>query len=227
MGQAKDLVRIRKHQEKFVNLNAQLRAIGLQMTSMASTQALAESMKKATRVKPPHTSPSPHRCSLSLSLSARRSCARAVNDAAQSKHESTGAAADYGAVCQTERADGHETRGSAVCFQSPARSAARLSASGVCVCHVLTGKQMVGDALEDAMDNDEDEVESEQVVNKVLDEIGIDMKEAMVDAPSAKPQVAAAAPVKADAKSAVRSVRNSGGMKRAGFVIHSCSLYGL
>lgn len=46
---AKDLVRIRKHQEKFVNLTAQLRAISLQMTSMASTQALTESMKKVTR----------------------------------------------------------------------------------------------------------------------------------------------------------------------------------
>lgn len=45
---AKDLVRIRKHQEKFINLTAQLRAIGLQMTSMASTQAISESMKKAT-----------------------------------------------------------------------------------------------------------------------------------------------------------------------------------
>ncbi len=64
-------------------------------------------------------------------------------------------------------------------------------------------QQMVGDALEDAMDNEEDEVESDQVVNKVLDEIGIDMKEAMVDAPQSKPLVAAAAPVKADAKSAV------------------------
>jgi len=46
---AKDLVRIRKHQEKFVTLTAQLRAISLQMTSMASTQALTDSMKKVTR----------------------------------------------------------------------------------------------------------------------------------------------------------------------------------
>jgi len=46
---AKDLVRIRKHQEKFVNLTAQLRAISLQMTSMASTQALTTSMKNITK----------------------------------------------------------------------------------------------------------------------------------------------------------------------------------
>lgn len=47
--QAKDLVRIRKHQEKFVNLTAQLRAISLQMTSMASTAELSSSMRKVTR----------------------------------------------------------------------------------------------------------------------------------------------------------------------------------
>lgn len=46
---AKDLVRIRKHQEKFINLTAQLRTISLQMTSMASTHALTDSMKKITK----------------------------------------------------------------------------------------------------------------------------------------------------------------------------------
>jgi len=46
---AKDLVRIRKHEEKFTNLSAQLRAISLQMTSMQSTQAISEAMKKVTR----------------------------------------------------------------------------------------------------------------------------------------------------------------------------------
>lgn len=46
--QAKDLVRIRKNQEKFVNLTAQLRAISLQMTTMASTHAMTQSMKQIT-----------------------------------------------------------------------------------------------------------------------------------------------------------------------------------
>jgi len=46
---AKDLVRIRKHQSKFINLTSQLRAISLQMTAMASTQQLTESMKSVTR----------------------------------------------------------------------------------------------------------------------------------------------------------------------------------
>eukprot|EP00475_Leptophrys_vorax_P009334 TRINITY_DN1618_c0_g1_i2.p1 TRINITY_DN1618_c0_g1~~TRINITY_DN1618_c0_g1_i2.p1 ORF type:complete len:151 (-),score=58.72 TRINITY_DN1618_c0_g1_i2:58-510(-) len=46
---AKDLVRIRKNQTKFVGMVAQLRAISLQMTEMKSTMALQESMKSATR----------------------------------------------------------------------------------------------------------------------------------------------------------------------------------
>jgi charged multivesicular body protein 2A len=46
---AKDLVRIRKNQTKFVNMVAQLRAVSLQMTEMKSTIALQESMRSATR----------------------------------------------------------------------------------------------------------------------------------------------------------------------------------
>eukprot|EP00823_Brevimastigomonas_motovehiculus_P001142 TRINITY_DN11670_c0_g1_i1.p1 TRINITY_DN11670_c0_g1~~TRINITY_DN11670_c0_g1_i1.p1 ORF type:complete len:207 (-),score=59.00 TRINITY_DN11670_c0_g1_i1:443-1063(-) len=46
---AKDLVRIRKFQTKFVNMTAQLRDVSLTMTSMSSTQALTDSMKKAAR----------------------------------------------------------------------------------------------------------------------------------------------------------------------------------
>jgi len=43
---AKDLVRIRKHQEKFVNLTAQLRAISLQMT-VRSTHELSRHADRA------------------------------------------------------------------------------------------------------------------------------------------------------------------------------------
>jgi charged multivesicular body protein 2A len=46
---AKDLVRLRKHQEKFLNLSSQLQAINLQMTTMTSQQALVTSMKQATK----------------------------------------------------------------------------------------------------------------------------------------------------------------------------------
>ncbi len=47
--QAKDLVRTRKHMEKFTNLCAQLRVMSLSMTEVASQQALAESMKNVTK----------------------------------------------------------------------------------------------------------------------------------------------------------------------------------
>lgn len=46
---AKDLVRIRKHQEKLLNMCAQLRGISLQMTEVASTATLAQSMGQVTR----------------------------------------------------------------------------------------------------------------------------------------------------------------------------------
>lgn len=47
--QAKDLVRLRKSQTKFIELNAQLRAISLQMTAVASTAQLQESMKQVSK----------------------------------------------------------------------------------------------------------------------------------------------------------------------------------
>lgn len=47
---AKDLVRTRKHMEKFTNLCAQLRVMGLQMSEVSSQAALMESMQKVTKV---------------------------------------------------------------------------------------------------------------------------------------------------------------------------------
>jgi charged multivesicular body protein 2A len=47
---AKDLVRTRKHREKFTNLCAQLRVMSLQMSEVSSQNALAESMKNVTKV---------------------------------------------------------------------------------------------------------------------------------------------------------------------------------
>jgi len=138
---AKDLVRIRKHQEKFTNLTAQLRAIGLQMTSMASTQALVESMRKVTR--------SMTQLNRTMNLPALQ---KVMVEFAK----------------QSEQMD--------------------------------MKQEMVGDALEDAMDNEEDEVESEAVVSQVLEEIGIDLKESMVDAPSKQVGTEKPATVKAPAK---------------------------
>jgi len=46
---AKDLVRMRKHQEKFTGLIANLRAVSLQMTTMSTTVQMTQSMKGCTR----------------------------------------------------------------------------------------------------------------------------------------------------------------------------------
>lgn len=43
---AKDLVRVRKHQAKFAGLIGNMRAVGFQMTTMASTATMAESMRQ-------------------------------------------------------------------------------------------------------------------------------------------------------------------------------------
>jgi charged multivesicular body protein 2A len=44
-------------------------------------------------------------------------------------------------------------------------------------------QEVVGDAIDDAMNTEEDAEESEAVVNSVLDELGIQMTEGLVDAP--------------------------------------------
>lgn len=48
--------------------------------------------------------------------------------------------------------------------------------------------QIMGDAVEDALDDMEDEEETDAIVGSVLDEIGIDLGDKMVDAPSSKQQ---------------------------------------
>uniref|UniRef100_A0A0A9VWZ6 Charged multivesicular body protein 2a n=1 Tax=Lygus hesperus TaxID=30085 RepID=A0A0A9VWZ6_LYGHE len=45
---AKDLIRMRSFQDRFLELQAQLKAISLQMQTMASTQAFTEGMRNAT-----------------------------------------------------------------------------------------------------------------------------------------------------------------------------------
>ncbi|KDO31227.1 hypothetical protein SPRG_03845 [Saprolegnia parasitica CBS 223.65] len=61
-------------------------------------------------------------------------------------------------------------------------------------------QEMLGDTIDDVMDADQDEEEEDKIVSQVLDEIGIDMSGALLEAPSV--QVApTAAPVTASASS--------------------------
>jgi charged multivesicular body protein 2A len=45
---------------------------------------------------------------------------------------------------------------------------------------------MIGDTLDEAMDDDETELESDQIVSQVLDEIGVSLTEGLVDVPKQK-----------------------------------------
>jgi len=130
---AKDLVRIRKHQEKFVNLTAQLRAISLQMTSMASTHALTDSMKKITQ-------------------------SMVALNKATNMPELTRIMQEF--AKQSESMD--------------------------------MKQEMIGEVLDDSVDED-DEKETDLIVNQVLDELGVSLAEGLVDAPGKKLQVASAA----------------------------------
>ncbi|KAL9224674.1 hypothetical protein vseg_000687 [Gypsophila vaccaria] len=44
--------------------------------------------------------------------------------------------------------------------------------------------EVMGDAIDDALEGDEEEMETEDLVNQVLDEIGIDINQELVNAPS-------------------------------------------
>ncbi|KAJ9687990.1 hypothetical protein PVL29_013960 [Vitis rotundifolia] len=45
--------------------------------------------------------------------------------------------------------------------------------------------EVMGDAIDDALEGDEEEEETEELVSQVLDEIGIDIKSELLNAPSA------------------------------------------
>uniref|UniRef100_A0A2P2KEH1 Uncharacterized protein MANES_04G143300 n=1 Tax=Rhizophora mucronata TaxID=61149 RepID=A0A2P2KEH1_RHIMU len=61
--------------------------------------------------------------------------------------------------------------------------------------------EVMGDAIDDALEGDEEEVETEDLVNQVLDEIGIDIKNELVNAPSAAVSAPAAKTKVAQAES--------------------------
>lgn len=124
---AKDIVRIRQHQDKFLDLIAKMRAISLQMTAMASTAQITESIQSTTR--------------------AMRSMNRSMNAPLLSQM-----------------------------LQDFARQTEMMN----------MGSEMMDETLEMAMDDEDVEGETDEVVNQVLDEIGIDFKESMLDAPSNK-----------------------------------------
>jgi len=124
---AKDLVRIRKHDEKFTGLIANLRAVSLQMTSMSSTVTMTESMKKVTRAM------------TMMNRTMNMPQLQAVMREFQKQSEILG-----------------------------------------------MKEELFGEAIDSTMNDEEDEEQTEQVVNQVLDEIGITMGQSLVDVPGKK-----------------------------------------
>jgi len=54
-------------------------------------------------------------------------------------------------------------------------------------------QEVMGDALDDVLEGEEEEAETEELVNQVLDEIGIDLDQQLVSAPSKQAEAPAAA----------------------------------
>ncbi|KAH9244110.1 hypothetical protein BASA81_018526 [Batrachochytrium salamandrivorans] len=47
-------------------------------------------------------------------------------------------------------------------------------------------EEMMNDAIDDVMEDGDEEEESDRIVNEVLDEIGIGLNQSLVDAPNSK-----------------------------------------
>ena len=121
---ARDLVRCRVHREKVVIFKSQMGAVSLQLTSMASTHAVAVSMRDVTRTM------------MAVNRSMKLPAIQKIMMEFQKQSEV-----------------------------------------------MELNQELMDDAVGNAMSNTDDEQESESLVNQVLDEIGIDMKDKMVDAP--------------------------------------------
>jgi charged multivesicular body protein 2A len=124
---AKDIIRIRQHQEKFIDLIVKMRAVSLQISAMASTHQLTESIKGATQ--------------------AMRFMNKTMNMPMLNQMLMEFAR-------QTEMME--------------------------------MGSEMMGEAIDMAMDGEEMEEETDGVVNQILDEIGINLDQTMLNAPTSE-----------------------------------------
>jgi charged multivesicular body protein 2A len=58
-------------------------------------------------------------------------------------------------------------------------------------------EETIGDTMDDMMDDDDEEEETDNIINQVLDEIGINLNDELVDAPQTAAAQAAKAPASA------------------------------
>ncbi|PWN35146.1 Snf7-domain-containing protein [Meira miltonrushii] len=137
--QAKDLVRTRRHIQKFYQMRTQLQAVSLRIQTLRSNQQMAEAMKGATR--------------------AMGMMNRTMNLPAVSKIM---------------------------------REFERESAS------MDMKEEMMGDAIDEAMDDEADgigeEEEGDAILKEVLDEIGVGLNQQLGETPTTNPGAGVAAP---------------------------------
>eukprot|EP00179_Madagascaria_erythrocladioides_P020334 CAMPEP_0198337866 /NCGR_PEP_ID=MMETSP1450-20131203/31466_1 /TAXON_ID=753684 ORGANISM="Madagascaria erythrocladiodes, Strain CCMP3234" /NCGR_SAMPLE_ID=MMETSP1450 /ASSEMBLY_ACC=CAM_ASM_001115 /LENGTH=193 /DNA_ID=CAMNT_0044042707 /DNA_START=208 /DNA_END=786 /DNA_ORIENTATION=- len=123
---AKNVVRSRSYQQKFIRMRAQLQAVSLRITTLKSTAQLSEAMKGVTRAM----------------IIMNRQINLPAMQRIMMEFEK-----------QSEFMDMKE--------------------------------EVMNETIDEAMEEEDDEAEESALINKVLDEIGIDLNEKLVDAPSA------------------------------------------
>eukprot|EP00921_Rhytidocystis_pertsovi_P009446 GHVQ01015183.1.p1 GENE.GHVQ01015183.1~~GHVQ01015183.1.p1 ORF type:complete len:213 (+),score=39.80 GHVQ01015183.1:283-921(+) len=133
---AKDLVRIRRHKQKFYEMRSQLQAVNLRLQTVKSTQSLSESMKGVSKVM--------------IKMNKEMDLPAMQHIMAEFMRES-------------------EKLG-------------------------LT-EELMNDVVDDAVTEDTDLDQQEQIVKQVLDEIGVDLSQQLSSAPTAR--IGTEVPVKA------------------------------
>lgn len=73
--------------------------------------------------------------------------------------------------------------------------------------------EMIGDSIDDALEEDGDAMEEDEIVNSVLDELGINFAESVPNAPSSQPVVATPAGVAANSAS-IGAAGGGGGVQQ-------------
>eukprot|EP00244_Chara_vulgaris_P004072 TRINITY_DN17880_c0_g2_i1.p1 TRINITY_DN17880_c0_g2~~TRINITY_DN17880_c0_g2_i1.p1 ORF type:complete len:236 (+),score=61.94 TRINITY_DN17880_c0_g2_i1:159-866(+) len=124
---AKDLIRTRHQITKFYGLKSQLQGVSLRISTLKSTQAMAEAMKGVTKAM--------GQMNKQMNLPALQNIMREFEKQNEKMEMTT---------------------------------------------------EVMGDAVDDVLEGDDEETEADELVSQVLDEIGVDLNTALVNAPAGK-----------------------------------------
>ncbi|KAJ3030920.1 UNVERIFIED_CONTAM: hypothetical protein HDU68_007281 [Siphonaria sp. JEL0065] len=179
---AKDLVRTRRYIQKFYQMRTQLQAVGLRIQTMSSNQAMADAMKGVTK--------------------AMRSMNKAVNlpeltkimmdfekesDMMDMKEEMMNDAIDDVGVRSDTKNEKASLAKHTLYFPIALYSILwykEYIQTIYCSSYFTTINEIL--YINQNIDEEDDEMESDNIVNQVLDEIGINLNQSLVDAPASK-----------------------------------------